>query len=878
VNVNEEFAGAAEIIGKGYTFLDIFDHDVHAKARKANLYYPFASRGDWKMASFLLRSGMSMAAIDEFLSLELIKQLPISFSTAKELRGRCEMLPKGPRWNCRTISSSHPTKSPLRLFWRDPVECLETLFGNPFFNGRMDFVPRRVYKTAARLVRVYSEWMTGDAAWNFQKTAPAGATILGTILSSDKTTISTMTGDRVAHPLLIGLANVHMNTHLKLSSHSFMLTALLPVAKFLHPTKRMRGVLQERLIHQCLDIVLQPLKIAASIGIMMADPAGNSRYCFTPPVAYIVDTPEACTLSCVRGKTSPFTLATYREFGDDFRHEPRTALITLQQLQSITADPSDLEAYFRACEPYRLNGVVEPFWRNYSGADPSVFFPPEPLHHWHRQFWDHDAQWCIAVVGADEIDFRFAVLQPATGYRHFKDGVSRLKQVTGKAHRDIQRYIVGVCADAAPPGVLTAIRALMDFRYLAQAPTISEDDCERIQAVLKLFHEHKQAILDAGGRRGAKKKAINNWYIPKLELMQSVVPSIRQVGSIIQWSADSTEHCHITEIKVPARNSNNNNYDPQICRYLDREEKRRRFEQATSLRGMEFHNNIIDDSYDSDNDEDTSLSPTAGADGPRAVTNYFAKATLLQKASRGSVPYPTRSFIGHSTAINLAYDPSIRQMQVDDIADKFRLPDLRGALADYIQREQRLNGGLHSVWYRVRLQQTAYHDRSRVLPAQTVNAVPPNSEWENGRYDAVLIHTDGNYEWPDSGLNGHTVVQVRLIMYPLIVSHQLRSTIPEGEVLMYVERFDVLPQSDGSQVDPPTQMHILRRARRSNGSPMGDVIPLKQIRSYINLIPRFGAAADARLTKTNAMGYSSAFYLNKYFDKEIFYAITGSTA
>jgi hypothetical protein len=108
-----------------------------------------------------------------------------------------------------------------------------------------------------------------------------------------------MTGGRVAHPLLISLANIKMATRNKASSHAFLLTALLPIAEFLHPVKRMQGVLEARLVHQCLDIVLEPLKQAAHIGRMMSDPLGNLRYCFTPLASYIVDTPEACMLACV---------------------------------------------------------------------------------------------------------------------------------------------------------------------------------------------------------------------------------------------------------------------------------------------------------------------------------------------------------------------------------------------------------------------------------------------------------------------------------------------------------------------------------------------------------------------------------------------------
>jgi hypothetical protein len=52
-------------------------------------------------------------------------------------------------------------------------------------------------------------------------------------------------------------------------------------------------------------------------------------------------------------------------------------------------------------------------------------------------FWGHDVKWCIHVLGAAEIDFRFSVLHPHTGFRHFKEGISKLKQVTGWEHRDL---------------------------------------------------------------------------------------------------------------------------------------------------------------------------------------------------------------------------------------------------------------------------------------------------------------------------------------------------------------------------------------------------------------------------------------------------------
>ena len=104
----------------------------------------------------------------------------------------------------------------------------------------------------------------------------------------------------------------------------------------------------------------------------------------------------------------------------------------------------------------------------------------------------------------------------------------------------------------------------MDFHYHAQAYAMDEDNLDKLEHSLANFHEHKDSILAAGVRWGKGSHLINNWYIPKLELMQNITPSICCSGVAIQWTADITEHAHIMEIKDLAQQSNNN-HDPQIC-------------------------------------------------------------------------------------------------------------------------------------------------------------------------------------------------------------------------------------------------------------------------------------------------------------------------
>ena len=88
----EYFLHAAHVYDGGLTFMDQFDTDPFSAQRKINLYYPFASRQDWELGSWLLRSGLSLVAIDKFLSLELVRQ-PRSLFVQFSVLFRLEVFP-----------------------------------------------------------------------------------------------------------------------------------------------------------------------------------------------------------------------------------------------------------------------------------------------------------------------------------------------------------------------------------------------------------------------------------------------------------------------------------------------------------------------------------------------------------------------------------------------------------------------------------------------------------------------------------------------------------------------------------------------------------------------------------------------------------------
>ena len=147
-----------------------------------------------------------------------------------------------------------------------------------------------------------------------------------------------------------------------------------------------------------------------------------------------------------------------------------------------------------------------------------------------------------------------------------------MKQVTGRDHHTVQRYIIGIIAGAIPPKFLVAIRGLLDFWYLSQMPRFDDNSLNKVEAALRVFHNNKLAIISAGSRQGSK-GPLEHWEIPKLKLLQNVVPSIRASRAIMQWTADVMEHAHVTEIKQPARSGNNQDYYSQIAWHLDRSDK-----------------------------------------------------------------------------------------------------------------------------------------------------------------------------------------------------------------------------------------------------------------------------------------------------------------
>lgn len=107
-----------------------------------------------------------------------------------------------------------------------------------------------------------------------------------------------------------------------------------------------------------------------------------------------------------------------------------------------------------------------------------------------------------------------------------------------------------------------------------------------------------------------------------------------------------------------------------------------------------------------------------------------------------------------------------------------------------------------------------------------------------------------------------------------------RFALGTDQFLCYVRRFEIVPQLNarfsptrGPYPDPVTSFYIVKRSRRANEQAMGDIVPLHQVRALVELTPCLGLKANPQLLKETSLHYSQQFYLDKFFDKELFYAL-----
>lgn len=563
------------------------------------------------------------------------------------------------------------------------------------------------------------------------------------MLGSDKTHLNNTFGDKHVHGVYMSCGNIKSTLRTKQNARCWAMLAQIPVVQF--DQKDLQGVLTQRLYHICMDIVTKSLKACSQTAVRMTDADGIVRFVRTVLLAHIADYPEQQLIACVSGSSSPVTLARYDSFGFGTRRPPRTGELIKQRIAKLLKSPglrkTDLRKYKYLARLKGLNAVYEPYWRDWSFADPSVFLVPDALHQWHRFFYDHIMDWAKRLMGKSELDARYSLLQKHVGYHQFVNGFTRRSQHTCREFREMQRYFIAVIANhgSMTSPIMKAFRALLEFIYIAQLPIQSDTSLAALKACIRTFHKHKAALSATGVRNGPRKKG--KFHIKKLELMLSVFPSIKNVGSSQQYSAEQTERLHITEAKVPYRMTNKKEYKNQICRFLDRREKLnllalhlRRQEQARRGTAASMSKNEHSAHSSTSDVGATTMSNSSSADTitfaqsflPKPVRNYF-------EDDKTYVPRNS------TTAFLLTDRITHGNMKASEVANLYKLPNYRRLFREFFDQ----GGLLVDCWDCVRLQMRSVLEPGTVLEPKVVMAARPSPAYPGGFCNFVLVQNKG---------------------------------------------------------------------------------------------------------------------------------------
>lgn len=382
-----------------------------------------------------------------------------------------------------------------------------------------------------------------------------GATISPIIIASDKTNLSTFSGDKQAWPVYITIGNIDNETRWQPSKGATVLLGYLPISKLLCFEEKDRQAQGYRLIHYAMELLLRPLIDAGNNRKKMLCADGQFRDIYPVLAAYITDFPEQCLVCCTKQNRCPVCTVHPNAHGD------RIPLDSIQY-RSPVETLADLQTGVNE----NLSSVKKPFWADLPHANIFRCITPDLLHQLHKGvFKDHLVKWTTSGHEA-EVDQRFMRIPAYPGLRTFPRGISKITQWTGNEYRQMEKIFLPIlCGIHDDPRVITAARALMDFIYLAHYPSHSTTTLEAMETAFRTFHDNKQGFLDLGARE--------DFNIPKVHAMNHYIAAIMYLGSCDSLSTEISERLHIDLAKKAYRSTNRKHYLQQMVLWLERRDK-----------------------------------------------------------------------------------------------------------------------------------------------------------------------------------------------------------------------------------------------------------------------------------------------------------------
>ncbi|KAN0091040.1 hypothetical protein V8E55_004606 [Tylopilus felleus] len=262
-----------------------------------------------------------------------------------------------------------------------------------------------------------------------------------------------------------------------------------------------------RLFHSCMKRILEPLVAAGQEGVEMVSDGWILRV-FPLLAAYVSDHPEQCLIAGYVENRCPKCL--------------------------VPVDQSGANIHF-ACRDQAQ--ITHTLYMQATGI-----------------FKDHLKQWCLAIAGKKSFDARFQAMSSFRGLHHWKQGILVLQWV----------FISTLVGTTQHQEVLKVSRALLNFIYLAQYQSHTDETLFALQHALNEFHANKEIFITLECRA--------HFNLPKLHSLQHYIEMIKKFGSLNGLNTENSEHLHIDYTKKAYAASNRKDYTIQMTKWLQHQE------------------------------------------------------------------------------------------------------------------------------------------------------------------------------------------------------------------------------------------------------------------------------------------------------------------
>ncbi|KAL1674742.1 hypothetical protein EV122DRAFT_293228 [Schizophyllum commune] len=778
-------------------------------------FAPFRSMAEWEHLQWLVTSGASQSKIDAYLKLQSIRAMGFSFHNKRSFLQFIDKLPQAPAWSCRSwtvegnIKDKHGNfmTEDIELWQRDPVECIRDLLGNPAFKGHQAYAPYRVFRSLDR---------NGNGVNH-------GATLSPVILASDRTQLSTFSGDKQAWPVYLTIGNIAKHIRRQPSSRATVLIGYLPCAKLTCFDEKRRSLEGYRLFHKCMTYLLEPLRDAGLNGVDMS-----------------------------------------------------TTLTVLEQKAAGQNPVEFKELNLRA---------IKPFWEHLPHTDIFSCMTPDLLHQVHKGvFKEHVAKWSTLAIGLPrsdldehaqrrEMDARYLAMPLHHDLRHFDKGISGTTQWTGKEQKHMEKAYLGALEGCVDVEVIRAVRGVLDFIYYGHFEQHTDESLAEIEAACATFHDHKQIFVDLGIRK--------HFNISKVHAMLHYADAIRSRGTADGFNTEGTERLHIDLAKLGYRASSRKQYLAQMTRWLARQEAVWRF--GTFLQwAMPGYNAAGDSGGDGDDDDDTDGrdEDEGGDEGERQEGDSQEKvgsddADDEEEDEEEDDQYNEENYrvAKHPPFPRLSLASIFRDYHVDELRyHLLRFLDQQGIVPLRTDLDER-SSITFPVYKQVKLKLPSLPEAASESDEDKIVAIPakPRRITRIGTVKPAVAAQWGTAlvrdreARPGAGpLDGLTPARVRLIFkLPPAVG-----TYPHP--LAFVDYYT--PLSDNAAYNKDLGMFCVKRATRQ-GVQHSAVIPVTRLVRSCHLIPCFGRSTDSSWTATCVLDLAPRFYVNPYLRHHDFFLL-----